>query len=63
MRVVLWLVGLFAIAAVSALFAAGNPGTVTVFWPPYRLDLSLNLVLLALVAVVGTVVRQVHRFF
>jgi HemY protein len=51
MRVVLWLVGLFAIAAVSALFAAGNPGTVTVFWPPYRLDLSLNMVLLALVAV------------
>jgi HemY protein len=51
MRVVLWLVGLFAIAAVSALFAAGNPGTVTVFWPPYRLDISLNLVLLTLVAV------------
>ncbi len=51
MRGVLWLVGLFVIAAVSALFAAGNPGTVTVFWPPYRLDLSLNLMILALVAV------------
>jgi HemY protein len=31
-----------------ALFAGNNQGTVTLFWPPYRLDLSLNLVLLVL---------------
>jgi len=46
----LWLLALFGIAVGSALFAAGNPGTVTLFWPPYRVDLSLNLVLLALLA-------------
>lgn len=48
MRAVFWLMALFGVAAASALFAAGNPGTVTVFWPPYRVDLSLNLVLLVL---------------
>jgi HemY protein len=48
MRVVIWLLVLFAVAAGGALFASTNPGTVTVFWPPYRVDLSLNLVLLAL---------------
>ncbi len=48
MRAVLWLMALFGVAAASALFAAGNPGTVTLFWPPYRIDLSLNLVLLVL---------------
>ncbi|RYF37511.1 MAG: heme biosynthesis protein HemY, partial [Comamonadaceae bacterium] len=31
-------------------FAGNNQGTVTLFWPPYRLDLSLNLVLLLLFA-------------
>ncbi len=49
-RAVLWLLALFGIAVGSALFAAGNPGTVTFFWPPYRVDLSLNLVLLGLLA-------------
>jgi HemY protein len=48
MRVALWLMALFGIAAASALFAGNNPGTVTVFWAPYRVDLSLNLVLLLL---------------
>jgi HemY protein len=46
----LWLLALFGVAVVSALFAASNPGTVTLFWPPYRVDLSLNLVLLVLLA-------------
>jgi len=49
MRAILWFLVLFAIAAASALFAVNNLGTVTVFWPPYRIDLSLNLVLLGLV--------------
>ena len=51
MRAALWLMALFAIAAVSALFAGNNHGTVTLFWPPHRIDLSLNLVLLALALV------------
>jgi HemY protein len=49
MRAILWFVTLFAIAAAAALFAGNNEGTVTVFWPPYRIDLSLNLVLLGLI--------------
>lgn len=49
MRAVLWLMALFGVASASALFAAGNPGTVTLFWPPWRIDLSLNLALLVLV--------------
>lgn len=48
MRAALWLLGLFAIAAAVALFAGSNQGTITVFWPPWRVDLSLNLVLLLL---------------
>ena len=50
MRAALWLLSLFAVAVAIALFAGNNQGTVTVFWPPYRIDLSLNLVLLLLFA-------------
>lgn len=49
MRAALWLLALFGIAAAVALFAGNNQGTITVFWPPTRVDLSLNLVLLTLV--------------
>ncbi|MBK8073433.1 MAG: heme biosynthesis protein HemY [Ramlibacter sp.] len=48
MRAVLWFAVLFALAVATALFAGDNPGTVTLFWPPWRVDLSLNLVLLLL---------------
>lgn len=48
MRIALWLLGLFAVAVATALFAGNNPGSVTVFWPPYRVDLSMNLVLVLL---------------
>ncbi len=48
MRAALWLLALFGVAVAIALFAGNNQGTITVFWPPYRLDLSLNLVLLLL---------------
>ena len=48
MRAALWLLGLFGVAVAVALFAGNNPGTVTVFWPPYRVDLSLNFVLVVL---------------
>jgi HemY protein len=51
MRAALWLLALFAVAVALALFAGNNQGTVTVFWPPYRIDLSLNLVLLTLIGV------------
>lgn len=48
MRNVIWFLILFALAAAVALFAGNNQGTVTVFWPPYRIDLSLNFSLLLL---------------
>ncbi len=50
MRAALWLLALFGVAVASALFVGNNQGTVTVFWPPYRVDLSLNLVLLLALA-------------
>src|SRR3569832_1221290 len=50
MSAALWLLALFGIAVAIALFAGNNQGTVTLFWPPWRVDLSLNLVLLVLVA-------------
>lgn len=48
MRVALWLMALFGIAAASALFVGSNHATVTLFWAPHRIDVSLNLVLLFL---------------
>ena len=41
MRAALWLMGLFAVA--TALFAGNNQSSVTWFWSPYRVDMSLNL--------------------
>ena len=55
MRAALWLVSLFAVAVATALLASNNVGTVSIFWAPYRLDLSLNLVLFALVIILLTV--------
>ena len=48
MRVALWFLALFSMAVAAALFAGNNQGTITVFWPPYRVDLSFNLVVLLL---------------
>ena len=66
MRSALWLMGLFAVAAALALFAGSNPGTVTLFWPPYRVDVSLNLFLLAVALVFVTLhlaLRTLSAFF
>ena len=50
MRAALWLLALFAVAVAAALFAGNNQSTLTLFWSPYRIDLSLNLVLITLTA-------------
>lgn len=53
MRLVLWIIALFALAVAAALGLGHNNGMVTVFWPPYRADVSLTLaILLALAAAV-----------
>jgi HemY protein len=49
MRASLWLLALFGIAVALALFLGNNQGTVTLFWPPHRLDVSLNLAVLVLI--------------
>ncbi|WP_119155715.1 heme biosynthesis HemY N-terminal domain-containing protein [Caldimonas tepidiphila] len=49
MRAIIWLVLLFAVAVVSATAFGRNDALVTFYWAPWRLDLSLNLFLIALV--------------
>ena len=50
MRLALWFVALFSIAVAVALGLSQQVGTVTLFVPPYRIDFSLNLVLISLAA-------------
>jgi HemY protein len=49
MKSVFWVLFLAALAVALALLLGENSATVTVFWHPWRLDMSLNLVLFALV--------------
>jgi HemY protein len=48
MRAALWFLALFGIAVAVALFAGNNQAVVTVFWPPHRVDISFNLMVLLL---------------
>ena len=50
MRWSLWLLSLFGIAVAVALGLSMQAGTVTLFVPPYRLDMSLNLVVIGLLS-------------
>ncbi len=49
MRATLWLLALFGIAVALALLLGNNQATVTLFWPPHRLDVSLNFAVLVLI--------------
>ena len=49
MRLLLWLVALMAGAIGIAVTARFNPGNVVLFYPPHRLDMSLNLFVVLLV--------------
>jgi HemY protein len=49
-RWVFWLLGLFALAVALALALRLNTGYALLVWPPYRVELSLNLALLLLAA-------------
>lgn len=55
MRAALWFLALFSMAVAAALFAGNNQGTITVFWPPHRVDLSFNLVVLLLALLFFTI--------
>jgi HemY protein len=48
MRNIFWLLLLFVVAVVAAAFLGRNDALVTVFWSPWRLDMSFNLFLIAL---------------
>jgi HemY protein len=48
MRIFLWLIALLATAIGLAVMARFNAGNVVLFYPPYRVDLSLNFFLLLL---------------
>jgi HemY protein len=50
MRSVFWFLGLAALAVALAMLVGHNQSTITLFWPPYRFDVSFNLVLFVLVA-------------
>ncbi|WP_300438130.1 heme biosynthesis HemY N-terminal domain-containing protein [Zoogloea sp.] len=48
MRGLLWLLGLFALAAALAVAGRYNEGYALLVWPPYRVQISLNLLILLL---------------
>jgi HemY protein len=51
MRFFLWILTLFATAIGIAVLARFNPGNVVLFYPPYRVDMSLNFFAVVLVLV------------
>ena len=55
MRALLWLIGLFALAAGLAVAGRYNEGYALLVWPPYRIQISLNLLILLAVGGFGAV--------
>lgn len=51
MRALIWLIGIFALAAGVAMLASINEGYVLVVVPPWRVQLSLNLLIVGLIVV------------
>ncbi|WP_026295675.1 heme biosynthesis HemY N-terminal domain-containing protein [Aromatoleum toluclasticum] len=49
MRALIWLIGIFALAAGVAMLASINEGYVLVVVPPWRVQLSLNLLIVGLI--------------
>lgn len=60
MRGVVWVVLLFAVAVVAATTLGANDGLVSIYWNGWRTDLSLNLFLLALLALAMLGMAVVH---
>ncbi|MBN8441319.1 MAG: heme biosynthesis protein HemY [Thauera sp.] len=63
MRALIWLVGIFALAAGLAMVAGINEGYVLLVLPPWRAQLSLNLFIVMLIAafIVGYVLLRLVR--
>lgn len=62
MRSVFWFLLLFVVAVVAATVFGANDGLVSIYWAPWRLDVSLNLFLLA-VLVSGVLIYAVTGAF
>jgi HemY protein len=60
MRAIIWFVLLFVVAVVAATTLGTNDGLVTFYWNGTRLDLSLNLFLLLLVASCFVIVASIR---
>jgi HemY protein len=60
MRAVIWWVLLFGGAVLAATFLGSNDGLVTIYWASWRLDVSLNLFVLALVVLYAVVLLAVR---
>ena len=63
MRLLLWLVALMATAIGIAVTARFNPGNVVLFYPPHRIDMSLNLFVLMLGALFVALYGLVRAFY
>ncbi|HEX5125536.1 MAG TPA: heme biosynthesis HemY N-terminal domain-containing protein [Rhodocyclaceae bacterium] len=50
MRTLLWLLGLFAVAVGVVIFARDNSAYALFVWPPYRIQISMNLLILLMLA-------------
>ncbi|MDB5917199.1 MAG: heme biosynthesis protein HemY [Massilia sp.] len=63
MRLLLWLVALMAAAIGIAVTARFNPGNVVLFYPPHRIDLSLNFFVVLEVLLFMLVYGLVRAFY
>ena len=63
MRLLLWLVALMAAAIGIAVTARFNPGNVVLFYPPHRIDLSLNFFVVLEVLLFLLVYGLVRAFY
>ena len=53
MKFVLWITGLFALAVLVGLTATLNDGYAILFVPPYRVEISFNLLIVGIVVLIG----------
>ncbi len=63
MRTVFWLLLLFVIAVIAAATLGANDGLASIYWSGWRIDLSLNLFLLLLVAGCAALLAAIRGAF
>jgi HemY protein len=63
MRNVIWLILLFALAVLAAALVGRNDAVVTLYWAPWRMDLSFNLFILTLLLLCVGVFVMLQTFY